>query len=128
MPNEEAARRFVVPLPAGWQQATVAGLIIEDIQTPGDQPLKLRVTMTTDDDREVVLGSVGIMALRRESKEMQRVSVARLEIAAALRQLAHRKPDARKLTLHIRAVDGHNNLIRGIRWSAGSVRLVTPSE
>jgi len=128
MPNEEAAQRFVVSLPTGWQQAAVALLLIEGIQTPGNQPLKLRIAMMSDDGREVVLGSMGVMALSRESEEMQRLPVVRLDIAPTLQQLALRQPRAQKLTLHIEAVDGHNNLLPGIRWSADSVRLETRSK
>jgi hypothetical protein len=127
-PNEEAARRFVVLLPDGWQHASEVRLVIEGVRVPANQPLKLRVTMVLNDGREIVLGSVGIPALRRGSDEIHRLPVAQLEIAGKLRQLARQEPHAQELKLDIQAVEGHNNVIRDISWSVDTVRLETRAD
>ena len=62
---DEENHHFTVALPAQWQHADEIQLVLEGVTVPGDQPFKLRVTTTTEDQQSLLLGSAGIVAAGR---------------------------------------------------------------
>ena len=121
-------RRFVVQLPAEWQESKLR-LVIDGVRIPGNVPLKLRVTTIGEDEKEVALGSIGIEAIGPNKSATRSLRALRLDVTRPLKRFLERQHNPSKVDLRIQAVDGRNNPIRDLKWSVEDVRLETqPSD
>lgn len=118
-------QRFTASLPENWQEATRLRLVIEGIRTPGDTPLKLRVTATADEGGETLLGSVGVEAIGPTRSESRYIRSLRMDVTRSLRRYLQNKADASTVELQIQAVDARNKPIRNLKWSVDKVRIET---
>jgi hypothetical protein len=115
---------FVVPLPEGrHDEAARLRVVLEGVTTPGDVPLKLRVTATAEDGREVYLASAGVVAAGRGATEARRLTALRLDATRALRRLLAGGDGADKLKLCVQPVDARNAPLRDLKWSVEAVRI-----
>lgn len=114
---------FVVPLPEGRHDAARLRIILEGVTTPGDVPLKLRVTTNAEDGREVFLASAGVVAAGREAANAQRLPAFRLDATRPLRRFLAGAADADEIKLCVQPVDARNAPLRDLKWSVQAVRL-----
>jgi hypothetical protein len=120
---DEGTHRFTVALPAQWHDATKVRLVLEGVTVPGNRPLKLRVTTVTDERHILVLGSAGIVAVRPTMSEPRRLPPLLIDVTKSLKALPERREGAQNLTIEILAVDGRNDPLTDLDWSAENVRL-----
>lgn len=123
----DGPRCFAAPLPEGRGDAARLRVLLEGVTTPGDVPLKLRVTAAADGDaRAATLGSVGVVAVGRDSDGPRRIASLRLDVTRSLgRLLEQRGAGAGEVKLCVQPVDGRGEPIRGLDWSVEAVRLET---
>jgi hypothetical protein len=121
----EGPHRFTVALPVGWRDAPRIHLVLEGVTVPGNRPLKLRATTVTDEPRNIVLGSAGIVAVRPTMAEPRRLPTLRIDVTRALKQLSERQDRSQSLTIDLQAVDGQNNPLTNLEWSVELVRFDT---
>lgn len=114
---------FVVPVPTNWSNATQIRLVLEEVTVPGNVPLKLRVTATSQGGQEEFVGSTGIEALSRDESKPHELPLVQLDVTRSLRRLLEGLPEAKTVELRIQAVDGRNNPIPSLKWSCRTARL-----
>ena len=115
---------FVVPLPEGrHDEAARLRVVLEGVTTPGDVPLKLRVTADDEGGREVLLASAGVVAAGRAAMQARRLPALRLDATRALRRLLAGGGGADELKLCVRPVDARNAPLRDLKWSVEAVRI-----
>lgn len=125
---DDKPQRFVVSLPEEWKNVTRILLVFEDVTVPGNVPLKLRVTTTGQDGGEAFLGSTGIEALGRNESKQRHLPAVRLDITRSLKRFLANHSSTGKLEIYVQPVDGRNNAIRDVGWSAAKVRLEIQQE
>ena len=114
---------FVVPVPTNWSNAIQIRLVLEEVTVPGNVPLKLRVTATSQAGQEDFVGSTGIEALNRDESKPHELPVLRLDVTRSLRRLLESRPKEKTIEFRIQPVDGRNNPIPGLKWSCKTARL-----
>jgi hypothetical protein len=114
---------FVVPVPTNWSNATRIHLVLEGVTVPGNVPLKLRVTAVSQGGQEEFVGSTGIEALGPDESKLHELPVLQLDVTRSLRRLLESRPEEKTIELRIRAVNGRNNPIPGLKWSCNTARL-----
>jgi hypothetical protein len=116
---------FALPVPTDWLSATRIRLVLEGVTVPGNVPLKLRVTSTSQDGKEVFVASTGIEALGRDESKAHYLPILQLDVTRSLRRVLENRISEKNIELRIQPVDGRSNPIPGLKWSCDNARLET---
>lgn len=118
----DGQRRFVVTLPQQWQESKLR-VAVDGLQAPGNVPFKLRVSVMSEGEKEVWLGSVGVEAIGPDKTEPRTLRTLRIDVTRSLKRFLENKADATKVELLVQPVDARNNPIKDLEWSVKDVRL-----
>jgi len=115
-------QRFVVSLPQQWQESKLR-IVVEGLQSPGNVPFKLRVSVKGEDEKEIALGSLPVEAVGPDKSAPRTLKSLRIDVTRALNRFLENKSNPREVELLIRPVDARNTPLKNFEWSVKEVRL-----
>jgi hypothetical protein len=112
-----------LPLPARAAAASHLDLVVDQIELPRGRAAKFYVYAAGAGSPDALLGSFAVLAESRDAAGNHRVGPFRLNVTRTLRRWMDRNPDARQVSLVIKAMDGAR---KPVPMTVGSVSFEIP--
>ena len=122
-PADGSIHRVTLPLPGRAAAASQLDIVVDQIELPRRRAAKLYVYANNGERPDVLLGSFAVLAESRDAAGNHRVGPFRLNVTKTLRRWMDGNPDARQVSLVIKAMDGARN---PVAMTIGSVSFEIP--